>query len=255
MIGVHMVFVDAVALIGVIYIAERVVHSHCFNLTDSTEAAEVAHECGLHASVAIVLQAILAEVAFARTALRRDDGEDGSVARAPVKRKAHWRSFLSTASGEDGGIVCGCHVDDSGAVRLEPEYEQPVLQALRGHGDVDGLSADGETILDVDVVRAIESGDSLPNLAVQPEHDDGSGRRLHFIGAKDQTSSGIGRVYPDGWIIRIIAYLAGTENRLNAGRLHLRGDRRGWLGRTTCKAPPSKNRNEPVPTFHAVIRN
>ena len=80
-VRIGLVLVNPVAFVGVINMAQCVVHRPCFNLPRTAENAEVAHESSLHAALSIIGQAVLSQISRGR---RYSDTPIGAVC-SPVR--------------------------------------------------------------------------------------------------------------------------------------------------------------------------
>jgi hypothetical protein len=95
-------------------------------------------------------------------------------------------------------------IDELTRARIDPEHAQLAAQTLGGDGNVHRTATERHAVLDIDVVRAIDTGDELPDLAIHAKHDDCPGGRGHFHGAEDETVRGILRMHPDRGIVGIV---------------------------------------------------
>ena len=85
-----MVFSDAGALVGIVYIACRLINSNGFYFLSPFECAEAAEQLGLHLSI-FFHQTILPQIAAIGAALAADDGCKRAIGRLAVEPYAHRR--------------------------------------------------------------------------------------------------------------------------------------------------------------------
>ena len=95
-----MPLVNPVRFVRVIHVPERIVYGDGLDFVllahgRRAEGPEAADELRADAAAARVDEPVLPEVTLARPFFRRDDGEDGSVAAAPIEADAHRRSGVT----------------------------------------------------------------------------------------------------------------------------------------------------------------
>lgn len=83
-VGVGIVLMYTEQFVGVIHIAQLIVHRYGFDLFFATVLAEFPHYCGRNAAIAIVRQAVLPEVTFRWTGLAANNGIQGGVCRVCI---------------------------------------------------------------------------------------------------------------------------------------------------------------------------
>src|SRR5262245_58942013 len=155
-IRVRQPLVDSCDLVGVIHVSELVVDRDRLDLAGTAERAEAAYERSLYTAGPIVVETVLPQIVLTRSGLRRDDRENRAVLRTPVQADAHRRALLARSIDENRHRA-GRDVADTAAVRCDCVDPQPSAQTLGQHGDVGGRRIELEAVLDVHVVRPIES--------------------------------------------------------------------------------------------------
>src|SRR5262245_43631341 len=83
-------FVDARDLVRVIHVPQFIVYGHGLNLARAAEIAEAAYRRSAHAAGTVIGQAELRQIVLRWSRFRRDDREDGAIARAAIQRHSHW---------------------------------------------------------------------------------------------------------------------------------------------------------------------
>jgi hypothetical protein len=128
---------DAVAFVGVVDVAERVVDGDGFDLPFTAEDAEFANFGGLQVTAPVVLEPVLPEVALAWSGLAADDGKNSAVARALVERYAHWSGGFPLLAFEDRDTA-GNNIRH--AAGCDREHAEALLEAFGEHGNISGFS-------------------------------------------------------------------------------------------------------------------
>src|SRR5690606_312839 len=116
------------------------------------------HHIGPELSVGSI-QAVLPEVSFFRTGFASYDSKNSRVSGSGIQSNTHRRTLFFIDKNRNAPIVHRCEVG-------QPKHTDAVGFPLRQYRDIDGGIAIGQSVSNVNVIRALEAGNVVHDLTV-----------------------------------------------------------------------------------------
>jgi hypothetical protein len=222
--------VNAVRFVRVVDVSQRIIDGHGFDFVlfpdrRTTESAEAPDE-GRSRTPRGGGEAVLPEIAVTWAGLRCHDREHCAIALAPIECDPHRRARFPLLASQDRDAA---EILEPAVGPVDPEDPELSREPLGRDRDIDGLGTEAKSVFDIHVVRPIDSGNRLSQVAVETMDDDRTRRRSDLHGADNHALRRVGRMNPDGGVIRVVRQRRGSVGRLDLdggrqrlGRRHLR---------------------------------
>ncbi len=133
-VGIGMILADTVVLVGVVHIAQSVVHCYGLDLSGAAEPSELPYLSSSYSAATVIGQPVLPDVGAVGPRFSTDHGKDRAVGGALVQADTHRFAGLARLSHEHVGLTG--HVGERARIHLYGEHTKATPTPLRCHGDV-----------------------------------------------------------------------------------------------------------------------